>query len=128
MKFFVSILLVALLSFAAALYLPWWIIAVAGFIVAICISQPPLHAFWSGFLGGFLLWGGLAAWMSFNNDNILAGRMSLLILKVEEPLLLILVTGLIGGLVAGLSSLSASLLVKKKSIDQQKISSEEAAM
>jgi hypothetical protein len=39
MKFIVSLLLTALLSFALCLFLPWWFIAVAAFLVALSIPQ-----------------------------------------------------------------------------------------
>ena len=60
MKFLVSIILTALLGFAAGLFLPWWGIALAAFVVALLIPQHGGLAWLSGFLGIFLLWGGLA--------------------------------------------------------------------
>ena len=57
MKFFVSLLLTALLSFAAGLYLPWWSIAIAAFIVAALIPQSAVKSFLTGFTALFLLWG-----------------------------------------------------------------------
>ena len=56
MKFIISLLLTALLSFAAGLYLPWWSIAVCAFIVSALIFQQPFKAFLAGFAGVFLLW------------------------------------------------------------------------
>ena len=50
MKFITSILLTALLSFVICLYMDWWSIAVAAFIVAICIHQKPLFSFLTGFI------------------------------------------------------------------------------
>ena len=59
MKFFVSLILTAFLSFGACLYLPWWSIAIASFLVAALIPQRPGKAFLAGFTALFLLWGGL---------------------------------------------------------------------
>lgn len=112
MKLIVSILLTALLSFALSLYLPWWIIAVAAFAVAAAIHQAPWKAFLSGFLALFLLWTVMAWWISAANNNILAEKISMVILKKDNPVLLMLVTGLIGGLVAGFAALSGSLARK----------------
>ena len=106
MKFFVSILLTALLSFAACLFLPWWIIAITGFVVAFAIPQKAGLSFLAGFIALFLLWTGLSFWMSAANNHLLAHKLSLLFIKADNPFLLILVTGLIGGLVAGLGSLT----------------------
>ena len=114
MKFTISLVLTALLSFAACLYLPWWSIAVAAFIVAALIPQRPGRAFVSGFLALFLLWGGLSFWISYKNEHLLAHKVSLLILKMDNPYLLIVATALIGALVAGLAALSGCYLRKTK--------------
>lgn len=115
MKFFISLLLTAALSFAACLFLPWWVIAIVGFVVALAIPQGGGRAFLSGFLGVFLLWAGLCFWISAANDHLFAHKISVLILKIDNPALLMIVTGLIGGLVAGFGSLSGSLLRPRRS-------------
>jgi hypothetical protein len=112
MKFIISILLIALLSFAACLYLPWWIIAVTSAIVAFAIPQKTGLAFLAGFIALFLLWAGLSFYLSSTNDNILAHKISQLFIKVDNPTALFLLTGAIGGLVAGFGSLSGRLLKK----------------
>jgi hypothetical protein len=114
MKFFFSFILTILLSFAACLFLPWWSIAIAAFVVAALIPQKPFKAFLTGFIALFLLWGGLSFWMSNNNDHVLAHKISQLILKMDNPILLILATALIGALVAGLAALAGSYLRKTK--------------
>jgi hypothetical protein len=114
MKFITSLILTALLSFSACLFLPWWSIAIAAFIVAALIPQHPGKAFFTAFLALLLLWSGLSYWMSSNNDHILAHKVSLLILKMDNPYLLILATAIVGALVAGLGALSGSLLRKSK--------------
>ncbi len=113
MKFIASLLLTALLSFALCLFLPWWFIAVAAFLVALSIPQKRGLAFLSGFLALFLLWSIMSFLISNANDHLLAHKVSIMILKADSPYLLIFVTGLIGGLVAGLAALSGSLLRKR---------------
>lgn len=112
MKFFISIILIALLSVAACLYLPWYSIAIVAFLVAAAIPQKPLKAFLAGFLALFLLWGGLSMFISSNNEHLLAHKVSLLILKVDSPYLLITATALVGALIAGLGALSGSFVRK----------------
>src|SRR5687768_17244418 len=112
MKFFVSILLIALLSFAACLYLPWWSVAIAAFLVIALIHQSPLPAFFAGFISVFLLWSILAFLISYRNDDILAHKVSQLILQMDNPPLLVLATGLIGGITGGLAALAASFIRK----------------
>lgn len=114
MKFFISFILTILLSFALCLFLPWWSIAVAACLVAALIPQRPGKAFLTAFIALFLLWGGLSFWMSNNNDHILAHKVSQLILKMDNPVLLVLITALIGAVVAGFAALAGSYLRKTK--------------
>ncbi len=110
MKFIVSLILMALLSFATCLYLPWWSIAIVCFLIAALIPQRPATAFICGFISLFILWAGLSFWISMNNEHILAHKMSVIILKKDNPVMLILVTGLIGAVVAGFASLTGSIV------------------
>ncbi len=112
MKFFISTTLIAVLSFAACLFLPWWVIAIAGFIVAFAIPQKAGLAFLSGFIALFVLWAGISIYMSSANGNLFVHKMSILFLKADNPTMLFLFTGLIGGLVAGFGSLSGRLFKK----------------
>lgn len=110
MKFIISTILILLLSFCGCLYFPWWSIAIVAFIVSALIPQSHWLSFLSGFVALFLLWAGLSFWISTNNDHILARRVSLLIFKTESAFLLIIVTGVIGALVAGVAALTASFI------------------
>lgn len=112
MKFLVAIVLTALLSVAACLYLPWWSIAVVAFIVAAVVPQKPLASFLAGFVALFLLWGSLSWYISSNNNDLLAHKVSLLLLQTDSPVALVLVTALIGALVAGVAALSGSFMRK----------------
>ena len=114
MKFFVSLFLIATLSFAACLFLPWWVIAIAGLIVTALIPQTPLHSFFAGFLALFFLWGGMSFFISTLNDHLLAHKISMLFIKIDNPILIIILTAFIGGLVAGLGSLTGSYIRSEK--------------
>lgn len=109
MKFILAVISTALLAYAGGIFLPWWSVAIAGFISGIWLLQKPGISFLSSFTAVFLLWGGFALFRSQMNDDILATRFALLILKSDNPLMLVLLTGMIGGLVSGLGSLSGSL-------------------
>ena len=115
MKFIASLFLMALLSFTVCLYFDWWTIAIPCFIVAAFIRQRPGIAFLTGFLALFFLWAGLSFWISNNNGHLLAHKMSLLLLKVDNPFLLILATGVVGALVGGFAALTGSYLRPKSS-------------
>lgn len=109
MRFLFCLLLTALLAYVLGMFLDWWCIAIAAFVVAIALPQTPAKAFGSGFLGVFLLWGIMALVIDSRNDHILAGRMGDLILKQSSPAVMILITALMGGIVGALSALSASM-------------------
>lgn len=114
MRFSVSMLLVALFSFIAGKYLPWWSIAVVAFVVALCIPQSLGKSFLSAFAGIFLLWAVLAWWIDFKNDHLLSGKIAQLFGLGEGSVALVLITALVGAVVAGFASLSASSLRDKK--------------
>ncbi len=110
MKFVISILLIALLSVAACLYLPWWSIAIVAFIVSACIPQRPSKAFITGFIALFILWGALSWYISSSNKHLMAHKVSMIIFKADSPFALIAATAVIGALVAGFGALSGSYL------------------
>ena len=110
MKFFISILTTALIACICGAYFPWWTIAVAGFVIALLLPQSPFSAFFSGFIAIFLLWTIIAALINTANGGILSGRIGLLLGIGKSPVLLVIITGLVGGIVAGFAALSASLL------------------
>jgi hypothetical protein len=112
MKFIVSVVLMAILSVAACLYLPWWTIAPVAFLVAALIPQKPGKSFLTGFISLFLLWGSLTWYISSNNDHILAHKVSVLIIKENSAAMLVGITALIGALVAGFAALAGSYLRK----------------
>lgn len=114
MKFIVTLILIALLSVAACFYLPWWSIAIVSFIIAAFIPIKPLAAFLAGFTAIFVVWLGLAAWISSANEHVLAHKVSMLILKMDNVGVLMFVTALIGALVAGMAALTGSFVRKRQ--------------
>jgi len=114
MKFLISLTLTAILGFALGLYLDWWSIAVAAFIVAIVVQQPPGKSWLAGFLGIFLLWAVLAWWIDMKNQGILSSRVAEILPVGGSAGLLILITAFIGALVAGFGALTGSYIRKAK--------------
>lgn len=110
MKFIVSLLLTAIFAYALGLYLDWWSIAIAAFIVAVCIPQPPLKALLAGAFGIALLWAGYSLFLNGRNDGLLATKIAFVLPLRGNALLLIFVTAFIGGAVGGLAALSGSYL------------------
>ena len=112
MKFIVSILLIALLSAAAGLFLPWYSIAPVALLVTALIPQQPFKSFLTGFIALFLLWGLLSAYISVSNNHLLAHKVALIIFKKDDPYLLLFATAFVGAIVAGFGALTGSYLRK----------------
>jgi hypothetical protein len=110
MKSIVAIILTALLAFVGGLWFGWWIIAVAAFLIALLVHQKAGKAFVSGFAGGFLLWGILALLRDIPNESLLSKKIAEVLPLGGSSLLLILVTALVGALVAGFGAMSGSYL------------------
>ncbi len=110
MKLIATFFLTILLSFAGSLFFPWWIIAVAAFVVAALIHQRPLKAFLIGFFAVFVLWGSQAIYLDAKNQHLLATKIAFVLPLGGSYIMLILLTAFIGGLVAGMAALTASFL------------------
>lgn len=101
-------ILVAVMALILQLFLPWWSIGLAGFIYGWLFIQKPGKAFLGGFLGIFLLWGIMAAYITYVNDGILAARLASLF-SLPHGLLVVLLTALLGGVTGGLSAITGNL-------------------
>ena len=110
MKFLTATFLTALLAFISGLFLPWWGIAITSLLVALLVHQKAGKAFLAGMLGVFLLWAGLAWWIDMKNNGVLSKKVAAVLPLGGNALLLILLTGIVGGLVAGFAAMSGSFL------------------
>jgi len=113
MRFFVLLLLTAVLSVVTGLYFPWWSIAPAAFIAGLLVQVAPWKSFLAGFLGVFLSWGALALWIDTKNNHLLSHKVAEIFPLGGSGFLLIMLTALIGGLVGGFAALSAGLIKKR---------------
>lgn len=110
MRFLLVTLLTAAFSFIAGLFLPWWSLALIGFLVAILIQQKTSYAFLSAFTAIFFLWGGLALLIHVRNQGVLTKKMAELFPLQGQSFYLILITATIGAVVAGFAAMSGSSL------------------
>lgn len=110
MKFLTATLLTAILAFISGLFLPWWGMAITSLFVAVLVHQKGGKAFLAGLLGVFILWAGLAWWIDMKNNGVLSHRIASVLPLGGNSLLLIFVTGLMGGVVAGLAAMTGSYL------------------
>jgi hypothetical protein len=110
MKFFIQLIVIALLAFVFELILPWWSIALAAAIGGYFLKSN--INFLAGFLGIAVLWIAYAFIISSNAAAPLADRVAA-IFSVNKNLLIIL-TGVIGGLVGGFAAMAGAALKKEK--------------
>lgn len=109
MKFILKIILIAGLSYLVELFFPWWSVVFCAFIVGMILPTKGFNDFLAGFLGVGLLWL-IFAWMiDLDTDSILTEQIAP-ILKMSNALVVVAVTGLVGGLVGGFGALSGSQL------------------
>jgi len=104
-------LVILIISLVCSYFLPWWFVAVIAFAAAWFLGKNPGKTFLLAFAAVFIAWTILALFKTIPNDNILATRMAQLF-QLPNWWLLLIVTGFIGGLVSGLSALSAVLFKK----------------
>ncbi|MES2373553.1 MAG: hypothetical protein V4557_13315 [Bacteroidota bacterium] len=116
MKILTAIILTAFLAYVVGVYstLPWWSFAITSLIIAVAIHQRPGKAFLAGFLGLFLLWAGMAVLKDAANEHVLSTKVAGILPLGGSYLILILVTGVVGGLVSGLAALTGSFLRRSR--------------
>ena len=114
MKFILSIILVALVTFAVGIYgnLPWWSFVVTNLIIAVALPIKPIQSFIAGALGVGALWAGLAFGIDLANNHILSTKVAQILPLGGSYIALILVTAFVGALLGGLASLTGSFVRK----------------
>ena len=108
-------ILILFLSLIAQFFLPWWVITAIAFALAAWNGQSEKKSFWNGFSAIFILWVCMALFRSLPNENLLANRVAqMLMLPVSDFnwLILTLITGVLGGLVAGTAALAGAAFKK----------------
>ncbi len=114
MKFILSIVLVALVTYAIGIYgnLPWWSFVVTNLIIAIALPIKPLQSLIAGALGVGALWAGLAFGIDLANNHILSTKVAQILPLGGSYISLIAVTAIVGALLGGLASLTGSFVRK----------------
>ena len=105
------------LAFILSLFLPWWSVMTAALTTALFIPLKKAAVFFIPFFAILLFWAIYSFILSSGNDYTLAKRISVLLTLGGSPYVLMLVTGIVGGLAAGISALFGKqlrLFLKKK--------------
>lgn len=108
--FIPRMLIMGVTAGVAQWYLPFWSLPVSCFVLGFLTAPVNRSAFWAGFLGIFFLWSGLALFLDLGNESILSQRVVQLFPVPSSSLLLIIMTGVIGGLLGGMASKTGDLL------------------
>ncbi|MDB5233537.1 MAG: hypothetical protein JWR44_530 [Hymenobacter sp.] len=102
----VLLFLILALSAVLQLVFPWWSLAVGAFAVGFGLAQSGKQVFWAGFGGTGLSWLLPAAWLSYQNNGLLAHRMAQLLPLGGSATALVVVAAIVAGLVGGLAALA----------------------
>jgi len=92
-------------SLLLQLFLPWWIIVPVAFGLSLWRGSSARQAFLSGFIAIFVLWLAGALIPNIRNESLLATKVAEM-LFIYSPVLLLVLTAFIGGLVGGLAAWS----------------------
>jgi len=110
MKFILTLITIAAAAAFAQLYFPWWVITIVCFLIGGIAGMKGFGSFLTGFLAIGLLWGAYAFYLDMETAGIMSGRMAE-VLPIENinGQLLVVITGVIGGLVGGMATLTGCL-------------------
>ena len=111
---FIATIIIALLL---SQFLPWWAIMVAAFATGLFIALKRVAVFFVPFLAIALFWIVYSYILGSSNDFILAKKIAVLLPLDGSATLLLLVTGIVGGIAAGIAGVlgkQCSLLFAKK--------------
>jgi len=111
-NFIVTLVLAIVLS----LFLPWWSAMTAALATALFIPVKKAAVFFVPFLAILLFWTVYSFILSSGNDYTLAKRIAILLPLGGNPYTLMLVTGFVGGLAAGIAAVfgkQLSLVLKR---------------
>ena len=105
MKTIIAIITVGILTWVLGTALPWWSIALAGFIGGLAFGSKASQAFVISLLGTGIAWLLMCFLINQNNDALLSTQIGQ-VLGGLSPILLILIVVVLGGLVSGLAGCS----------------------
>ena len=109
MKFFLRLILIGVLTYFSSFVAPWWIIVVVAFVGGISLPGNSITVFVSGFLGVGIVWMGYAWMLDTANESRFSSMIGE-ILTIGDSLLLVVASGVVGGICGGCSAISGSLL------------------
>lgn len=107
MKLVIKLIFIIITAVVLQWYTPWWGIVIAAFLINSILYSNGISSFLVSFIAIAILWGTQAFMIDVTNDSILSTRVAGLF-GLTSPLLIVLITAVIGGLAAGFGGLTGS--------------------
>ena len=99
-------ILIVVISAVAQFFLPWWVIAPVCFLLAYFRANSAKQAFATGTAAITTVWVAYAWFQHYSTNGILTLQMANVLPLGGNAAALVAITGLVGGLVGGLSALA----------------------
>ncbi|MCF8463264.1 MAG: hypothetical protein K9G41_00370 [Flavobacteriales bacterium] len=106
MNLLIRIAIIVVLGAIAQTYLPWWSAVVIALLVEAFVGKADNTSFFSGFYGLTIPWMVLATYIDVRSESLLTVRILELFKLPQFSFVLIIVTGLVGGLIGGVGTLT----------------------
>lgn len=100
-RFFLLILIISVAVLTLEFSLPWYSLAIGGFLGAVLLPVWRRGGFWFPFLAAFLVYGVYTGFLHFESEGRLSDRLAVTF-SVGSGWMLVLITALYGGITAGL--------------------------
>lgn len=110
MNLIIRIVLIMVLGAICQYHLPWWTVVLVALLIELIVGKGGKYSFFSGFYGVSIPWIILAAYIDFKSESILSVRIAELFRLPQYGLVMVVVTGLIGGIVGGMGSIGGGWL------------------
>jgi hypothetical protein len=115
-KTIINFIATIILAYLLSLFIPWWSVMVAAFAIALLVPLKKGAVFFIPFIAILIFWMVYSYVLSSANDFTLARRIAVLLPLGGNPYVLILVTGVVGGIAAGSAAIfgkQLNLIFKK---------------
>ena len=106
MNLTLRVILIIGLSYVAQTYCPWWSAVIVAFFVEAILGKGDNTSFFSGFYGIAIPWMIISGYINAKSEAILTVRVLELFQLPQFGIVLIILTGLIGGIVGGIGSMA----------------------
>lgn len=105
-----NFILTFVLAMVLSLFMPWWAVMVSGFISAAIVRLRNVAAFFVPFLAILIFWIAYGWLLAKPNEFVLSEKIAVLLPLNGNVFLLLLITGVVGGLAAGIAALFSNQL------------------